>query len=460
MLKFFQTFSLVVFSFILIACDQAELSSLFDRNPKSTITANSPVGVDSPRLILDIAALTKAERHDGNLGAGFASIMRQALDQDPLIISAKNDIALSRAKLRTTEANRSTQLKASALGGVEDITDETVGLVAILTADRLLYDGGMLDAKIDAHKFIVKSSEQIYETVRSNRAMQLSHAWIDLERYQDLQELISGRLAVLDPLVLQLEKVATAGVGDVSQVASAQRIVSNILVAETDILENYQQAKIAFLSGFGHLPLKDNYDSSWVSAEVPVTSTRKLVENSPGLLASYWQYRAAEASVVAVSAKDDFTFGLRARLQRPIGGSEKASDESVGFVFTKDFYRGDQLKSQLDQVEADAQAKAALVLARYREAELSILAARQMVKSMDKAMELARANAKRSRVEIDYLRKQLIIGGSTLESVLSAEARLFDAESKEIGFNAERRKAEVTMVSITGYFVKALISGQ
>ena len=52
--------------------------------------------------------------------------------------------------------------------------------------------------------------------------------------------------------------------------------------------------------------------------------------------------------------------------------------------------------------------------------------------------------------EIDYLRKQLIIGQSTLDSVLSAEARLYDAEAKEINFIADRRLAELTILSATG----------
>jgi outer membrane protein TolC len=69
---------------------------------------------------------------------------------------------------------------------------------------------------------------------------------------------------------------------------------------------------------------------------------------------------------------------------------------------------------------------------------------------MDKAIELARSNAQITRDEIDYLRKQLIIGGSTLDAVLSAEARLYDAESKEISFVAERRKAEISILGITG----------
>jgi hypothetical protein len=73
-----------------------------------------------------------------------------------------------------------------------------------------------------------------------------------------------------------------------------------------------------------------------------------------------------------------------------------------------------------------------------------------MIISMGKAVELSRANAQISRDEIAYLRKQLIIGGSTLDAVLAAEARLYDAESKEIGFVAERRKAEATILGITG----------
>jgi hypothetical protein len=35
---------------------------------------------------------------------------------------------------------------------------------------------------------------------------------------------------------------------------------------------------------------------------------------------------------------------------------------------------------------------------------------------------------------------------------LSAEARLYEAESKEIEFIAKRRKAEATIVAISGYF--------
>ena len=79
-----------------------------------------------------------------------------------------------------------------------------------------------------------------------------------------------------------------------------------------------------------------------------------------------------------------------------------------------------------------------------------------MISAMDNAINLALKNAQITRDEIDYLRKQLVIGGSTLESVLSAEARLYDAESKEISFIAERRKAEITILAVTGKLAPTL----
>ena len=123
---------------------------------------------------------------------------------------------------------------------------------------------------------------------------------------------------------------------------------------------------------------------------------------------------------------------------------------------TKKFYRGDQLQARIDNAEAAAASQADQVRSTYREGEQAVSAARQMISAMDNAINLALKNAQITRDEIDYLRKQLVIGGSTLESVLSAEARLYDAESKEIGFIAERRKAEITILAVTGKLAPTL----
>ena len=88
--------------------------------------------------------------------------------------------------------------------------------------------------------------------------------------------------------------------------------------------------------------------------------------------------------------------------------------------------------------------------------ERTVRAAYQTIGSMDKAIDLARENARVTKAETRALRKQLVIGGSTLDSVLSAEARLYDAEAKEINFLAERRSAELVILSSLGLLTDAL----
>ena len=51
---------------------------------------------------------------------------------------------------------------------------------------------------------------------------------------------------------------------------------------------------------------------------------------------------------------------------------------------------------------------------------------------------MAQKNVSDMRDEIAYLKQQLIIGGSTLDSVLTAEARLYDATVKVVDFTAKK----------------------
>ena len=69
---------------------------------------------------------------------------------------------------------------------------------------------------------------------------------MDRVRNEALKDQIEGRLAVLDPLIAQLEQVAKAGIGDVSKVTAAQRTVAAIRVTETNISEGYAQARLSF----------------------------------------------------------------------------------------------------------------------------------------------------------------------------------------------------------------------
>ena len=86
--------------------------------------------------------------------------------------------------------------------------------------------------------------------------------------------------------------------------------------------------------------------------------------------------------------------------------------------------------SEIKEAEAVSKANLAQIKATYRTYVRSVEAAMQNIEAMEKAILIARDTAKLTSDEIVYLRQQLVIGGSTLDSVLSAEARLYEADLK------------------------------
>ena len=88
--------------------------------------------------------------------------------------------------------------------------------------------------------------------------------------------------------------------------------------------------------------------------------------------------------------------------------------------------------------------------------ERAVRSAIQSIISAKKAILIARENAEAASSEVAYLRKQLIIGGSTLESVLTAEALRYEAESREINYRAEMAKAQLSVLSGLGLLTDSL----
>ena len=390
------------------------------------------------------------------VGPILSSVMKAALQDDPVIISKRQNVASKVASIGSTEAQKDFQVSSTFYGGIEDVTDNTKGLAVALSASDLVFDGGMVDAQIAAKKYQEQAARSELRAVIDERAARLGRIWIELEKYETLKDQIDSRLAVLDPLIDQLEQVAKAGIGDVSKVTAAQRTVATIRVTETNIAEGLEKARLDFANAFGTVTGDIRYDPDLIAKLVPKNITDELTQKVPSLLTQYANYQSSLARITSLKAKDDFNVGFEAKAMRPFAGSGYDSDESVGLVARKTIFNGGMLESEIAEAEAAAEASLAQIQATYREGVRVIESARQNIESMDKAIALARENASLTADEIVYLRQQLIIGGSTLDSVLSAEARLYEAESKEIGFIAEKRQSQLVIVSALGLLGPAL----
>ena len=142
------------------------------------------------------------------LGNSFEIILQSAIEGDPSIKAAKFDLSSRQSGLVAMESQKDFQLTGTLLSGIESVSDKTAGVALVLNAQRMLYDGGNLDAVIAAETFGAEAAKYDLATKTNRRLAELSNLWIDLERYEALNRVIEDRLEVLSPLISQLEEVA------------------------------------------------------------------------------------------------------------------------------------------------------------------------------------------------------------------------------------------------------------
>ena len=181
-----------------------------------------------------------------------------------------------------------------------------------------------------------------------------------------------------------------------------------------------------------------------------------MIQASPAMLGEYASYRASEATLAAVKAQDKVNVGLQMQASRPFGNSEYGSDESVGLVLNKTLFNGNMLKAEIEQSQAQVKNRVSRLRAAYREGDRMAKSAVQTVSTMEAAILLAKSNVRTASEEIAYLKQQLTIGGSTLATVLKAEAGLYEAQAREIDFTANKRKSELEILAGLGLLSKSL----
>ncbi len=458
-IQFVRALKLFTISLLLQGC-QAPTFSKLKEAPASILKIAERSALNQGEDPLDEKKIALGDILSGSLatensGSDFASAIRHALENDPEIIAGQRDIDAKVASIGTSRARKDFLVGTTLYGGIEDITDNTKGIAFAINASRPIFDGGKIDSQIDSAVFLAEAAKMDLVSLVDRRAYELCVIWLELDKYKTLQAQISRRLSVLDPLIDQLEQVAKAGIGDVSKVTAAQRTVASIRVEQTKVAENLVNAQIEFSNAFGDVSEEISFDYKLVSNLVPENIDDTVIKNSPVLLSQYAQYQSRLAKIRAIRAKDVFDVGFEAKATRPFAGSDYESDESIGLVGRKTLYNGGILEQELKEAEALAEASVAALQSIYRKGAKTVQTSKQRIKSMEESILTAKENAKLTSDEIVYLRQQLVIGGSTLDSVLSAEARLYNAESKEIEFFTEKYKSKLAIASSLGLLGKA-----
>ena len=321
--------------FFLVGCQQADFASLNERalslinvKQQSDVAGVDEKSDGAEEQVRPLSELLNDSLADRNDGTDFRSSISLALNKDPLVITQRQIKRAKLASIGSSEAKKKYQITSVLYGGIEDITDNTKGIAVGLNAKRLLFDGGLVEAEVAAKSFDAEAAELTFLATIDERALRLGEIWLELEKYKNLQKQIEQRLAVLDPLIGQLEKVAEAGVGDLSRVAAAQRTVSGIRVLQSNVAEGLAKAQLAYSSAFGVVDKNIVYDSEFIRELLPKNIDESSAKKSPLLLAKYANYQAKLANLAAIRAKNKLKIGFEANALRPVAGSGYDSDES------------------------------------------------------------------------------------------------------------------------------------
>ncbi len=121
-------------------------------------------------------------------------------------------------------------------------------------------------------------------------------------------------------------------------------------------------------------------------------------------------------------------------------------------MISKTLFNGGLFDSEVEKAKTVSNARMETLKAQFRQGEKAIRNAEQAIKSMDKAISLSEGNLKGISDEITYHRQQLLIGGSTLDNILRAEARLYEAEADLINYEAQKRLAQLSIIGALGLF--------
>ena len=183
-------------------------SKIADKVKEVALSERRSVALPLETEVPDLVSM-RDSKSEADFRSGFQQAIQSAIETDPEIVMLKKNLGaiISHKNHRIAERFSSIWLFD---GGIEDVTDETAGIGVMLNADRMLSDGGVLDAQIISQRYRLQSDTNKLKARMDQRAVELSHIWIDLERYEALNEKIESRLMVLGPLIQQLEKVADA----------------------------------------------------------------------------------------------------------------------------------------------------------------------------------------------------------------------------------------------------------
>jgi len=340
----------------------------------------------------------------------------------------------------------------SQLGGVSEKdktgTENTTGVSASLSVNKLIYDGGASVSGINAAFARVIAAEAQAEEAITGIVADMASAWIDLWQYQQRSALLAERSQEGRDIVQQMDRLVASGMVDKSSVASAKIQIHDLDIEEMRLSERVSDAQsrlskyfkrdgsaVARPSQIISLPTGKNAATAW--------------QGNPALRSTAASIVIAEQDVQIAAAQKKPSVGLRAGVDSPMSETS-STDIALGLQLSWTLGDGGRRDAELAARKANLTREKQQFDTQKREtvAMLSqMMKTRASLLSSQSSIRAKNAEVLASR---DTLKKQLATGQADLKRVIDAEIQALRTADRAIEIDAEIMKLDVSIAAQSG----------
>ena len=374
----------------------------------------------------------------------FGQHIARAVMAEPAITRSTADIRAARADKRAADGAFRPDLSigVNAQTRLDSNTNSDSG--PFLRVSQLVYDAGA-----------ARSDQTAAEArVLQSRAQQIeTGARVTLEAVEVYKRLLNSRrllaiaeenLNVLRGFANQIEERVVRGAGSTADRLIAQSRVADAETQRVDAQAQLERAEAAFRRLFGEIP--GNLPKPVKAPPLPAGEA-DVLDQSPRLRAANATLKAAEADLMAASARRQPGVELGATGRRASGGGgDLALDLTLNYSLdTRGERRAaiDAAQARLDAAEAerdtllrDVREALAFVRTDQTAGEARVIAARQAVNS--------------NAASVDAAREQFSIGRRSMVDLLDAQRDFVRAEETLIRAEQERFLTDYAALALTG----------
>ena len=332
---------------------------------------------------------------------------------------------------------------------------------------QLLFDGGAVSGRVAQYGMEKLSRYYDLQATSNTLANEVIAAYLDVQRYRDMQGLAQENFAMHETTLYQLRDRQQSGVGrgvDLEQASGRLSLAQTNLMTESNNLNNVSQRyrRLVGAPPAADLPLVPEH-----VARLPVLGETQnfadALRANPWILSKQALVQAAQAGEKVAKAAHAPTLDVRAATGRdrdqPGALYRDVQSSRVQLMLSYPLYRGGGDAARIRQTAAQAYAAQDVRDYTCRNMQQELAVAWNDIMRLRLQMPFLREHElSTSKVRVAYL-QQYRIGQRSLLDLLDTENELFDARRAYINAQYDLRKAQYQWLSLSNQILPALDLG-